>query len=156
MVPCQQTLVIGLGNDYRGDDAVGRVVARRLKSIESTNVRIMEESGEGAALIEAWKDADLVVLIDAVRSGGTPGNIHRFDARDQPIPTELFHYSTHAFSVAAAVELARELGRLPATLIVYGIEGKTFEAGVGLSSEAELAAEQVLHKIKEELFTDPE
>ena len=26
-----QILIIGLGNDYRGDDAVGRVLARRLE-----------------------------------------------------------------------------------------------------------------------------
>jgi hydrogenase maturation protease len=118
MAAPRQILVIGLGNDYRGDDAVGRVVARRLKTIEGDNVRVVEESGEGAALIEAWKGADFVVLIDAVHSGGAPGTIHRFDADAQPIPSRFFHYSTHAFSVAEAVELARALGQLPAKLIV--------------------------------------
>ena len=57
MTAPQQKLVIGLGNDYRHDDAVGRVVARRLKAIEGDDVRVVEESGEGAALIEAWKGA---------------------------------------------------------------------------------------------------
>ena len=70
MTAPQQKLVIGLGNDYRHDDAVGRVVARRLKAIEGDDVRVVEESGEGAALIEAWKGADFVILIDAVHSGG--------------------------------------------------------------------------------------
>jgi hydrogenase maturation protease len=153
MIGPRQILVIGLGNDYRGDDAVGRVVARRLKALAGDNIRVVEESGEGAALIEAWKEADFVVLIDAVHSGGTPGTIYRFDANAQPIPSKFFHYSTHAFSVAEAVELARALDQLPAKLIVYGIEGKTFESGVGLSVEAEGAVEKVLYRVREELCT---
>jgi hydrogenase maturation protease len=147
----RQILLAGLGNDYRGDDAVGLVVARRLKAIGGDNVRVVEESGEGATLIEAWKGADLVILIDAVHSGGVAGTIHRFDAETQPIPSRFFHYSTHAFSVAEAVELARALDQLPAKLIVYGIEGKTFDSGIGLSAEAEAAADEVLRRVREEV-----
>ena len=149
-----QALVIGLGNDYRGDDAVGHVVARRLKAIAGDAVRVLEESGEGAALIETWKGADFVILIDAVHSGGTPGTIYRFDAKTEPIPGSFFHYSTHAFSVAEAVELARALNQLPHRLVVYGIEGKTFDSGVGLSPEVEAAADEVLRSVKEELCTN--
>jgi len=146
-----QALVIGLGNDYRGDDAVGRVVARRLKTIAGDAVRVLEESGEGAALIETWKGVDFVILVDAVHSGGTPGIIYRFDAKTEPIPGNFFHYSTHAFSVAEAVELARALNQLPGRLVVFGIEGKTFDLGVGLSPEVEAAADEVLRSVKEEL-----
>jgi len=150
----RQILVIGLGNDYRGDDAIGRVVVRRLKAIGGDNVIVVEESGEGAALIETWKGADFAILIDAVHSGGAAGTIHRFDAAAQPIPSRLFHYSTHAFSVAEAVELARALNQLPAKLIVYGIEGKTFGPNVGLSIEVERAAEEILRRVREDLCTN--
>jgi hydrogenase maturation protease len=154
MTQPRQILVIGLGNDYRGDDAVGRVVARRVRAIGDDKVQVVEESGEGAALIESWNGADLAILIDAVHSGGAPGTIHCFDAARQPIPNSFFHYSTHAFGVAEAVELARALDRLPARLIVYGIEGKTFDAGAGLSSEAEAAAREVLRRVREDLCTN--
>src|SRR6516225_4285895 len=123
-----QILIIGLGNDYRGDDAVGRVLARRLQAIAGDNVRVLEESGEGAALMESWKGGDFVILIDAVHCGGAVGSIHRFDAAMQPVPGSFFHYSTHAFSVAEAVELARALNQLPPRLIIYGIEGKNFDS----------------------------
>lgn len=150
----RQILVIGLGNDYRGDDAIGRVVVRRLKAIGGDNVIIVEQSGEGAALIETWKGADFAILVDAVHSGGAAGTIHRFDAAAQPIPSRFFHYSTHAFSVAEAVELARALNQLPAKLIVYGIEGKTFDPNVGLSIEVEGAAEEILRRVREDLCTN--
>lgn len=151
MISTSQILVIGVGNDYRCDDAVGRVVARELKAIEGDKVRVVEESGEGGALMEAWKGADFVIVIDAVCSGEMPGTIHRFDAEAQPIPRRFFHYSTHAFSVAEAVELARALEQLPAKLIIYGIEGEKFESGVDLSAGVQAAAKEVLRRIKEEL-----
>jgi len=150
----RQILIIGLGNDYRGDDAVGRALARRLQAIAGDNVRVLEESGEGVALIESWKGGDFVILIDAVHSGAAAGTIHRFDAELQPVPGSFFHYSTHAFSVAEAVELARALNQLPPRLIVYGIEGKNFDSRVGLSPEVKVAAEEVFRMVKEELCTN--
>ena len=141
------TLIIGLGNQYRCDDAVGLVVARHLKEAAPAHVRVLEESGEGTALIELWKGAETVILIDAVHSGAKPGTVRRFDAHGQPIPTRFFHYSTHAFGVAEAIELARVLGQLPPRLFVYGIEGKTFEAGLGLSPEVEKAAQEVVERV---------
>ena len=142
-----RTLIIGLGNEYRGDDAVGLIVVRRLREAAPESVRVLEESGEGAALLESWQDADTVILIDAVHSGAKPGTIHRFDAHVQPIARKFFRFSTHAFGVAEAVELARALGRLPPRLIVYGVEGKTFEAGAGLSPEVEAAAQEVAERV---------
>ena len=144
-------LIIGLGNEYRRDDAVGLVVARRLKEAAPEPVRVLEESGEAAALMESWRDADTVILIDAVHSGAKPGTLHRLDAHAGPIAKKFFRFSTHAFGVAEAVELARALGRLPPRLIVYGVEGKSFEAGVGLSPEVEAATQEVVERVLGEL-----
>lgn len=144
-------LVIGVGNPYRGDDAVGRLVARRFMESAPSGVTVLEESGEGAALMEAWEDADAVILVDAVQSGGAPGAIHRFDAKVQSIPSQFFHYSTHAFSVAESVELARALDQLPPRLIVYGIEGTDFSSGETLTPSVAAAMDEVMDRIREEI-----
>lgn len=141
-------LVIGLGNNFRRDDGAGRIVARTLKAAAGEDFRVLEESGEGAALIDTWRGADQVILVDAAHSGAVPGTVHRLDAHAQPIPSNFFHYSTHAFSVAEAVELARALGQLPPRLIVYGIEGKDFSSGEGLSPEVSAAVEEVVRQVK--------
>ncbi|MDZ7364038.1 MAG: hydrogenase maturation protease [candidate division KSB1 bacterium] len=143
-------LVIGLGNEYRRDDAAGLIVARRLRERVPNEINIIEQSGEGAVLMEAWKKARRVIIIDAVHSGAAPGSIFRFEAHAQPLPTKFFHYSTHAFSVAEAIELARALKQLPSCLIVYGIEGKNFAAGVGLSAEVEKSTREVVERIRQE------
>lgn len=142
-----RVLIIGVGNDYRGDDAVGLIVARRLREQLPDDIQIIEQSGEGATLIETWKNAAQVILIDAVQSDTTPGTIFRFAAHQQSIPTKFFHYSTHAFSVAEAVELARALNQLPEKLIVYGIEGKNFAAAIGLSPEVDKVTPEIVDRI---------
>jgi hydrogenase maturation protease len=49
------------------------------------------------------------------------------------------------------VELARVLERLPGRLVLYGIEGKTFTPGLGLSPEVEASiavlAERILGEV---------
>lgn len=136
-----RVLIIGVGNEYRSDDAVGLLVARRLRELTLNNARVVEESGEGARLMKSWRDVDNVILLDAVFSGAKPGTIHRFDARVQRMPRDIFRYSTHAFGVGEAIELARELDQLPPRVLVCGIEGKNFERGMRLSSEVDAVQE---------------
>ena len=145
------TLVIGVGNWYRSDDAAGLVVARNLKAMNLPGVLVREESGEGAALMEAWKDAVNVIIVDAASSGSPPGTIHKLDPHVQSIPSSFFHYSSHAFSVAEAIELARVLGQLPQRLLIYAIEGKDFSAGVRLSTEVQGATDEVTGLIARQL-----
>jgi hydrogenase maturation protease len=131
------TVVIGVGNALRHDDAAGLEVARRVRAlVDPSRVAVIEHEGEQSALLDLWEGAAAVVLVDAVRSVAPAGTIHRVDASNEPLPAETWgSHSTHAIGVAEAVELARALGRMPARVIVYGIEGARFDAGQGLSKE---------------------
>ncbi len=149
------TLVVGIGNAARADDAAGLVAARRVREMlaacpdmaEPGRVAVVEHDGEGTNLVTLWEGHETVILIDAVSSGAPPGSILRFDACSQPIPPQIRACSTHAFGVAEAVELARALGRLPPRLIVYGIEGRSFSAGAAMSAEVEAALAVVAERV---------
>lgn len=143
--------IIGVGNTFRSDDGAGIAVARSIRERITAGVAVIEESGEGTALLEAWKGARAVLLVDAVQSGAPPGTIHRFDASAGQIPTRFFHYSTHAFSVAEAIQLARALSQLPPRLIVYAIEGGNFGAGEGLSAEVDQTSTVVATRVLDEV-----
>lgn len=148
------TLVIGVGNSWRGDDGAGPAVARLLRQRQGGAVaplQIREVDGGGLGLIEAWAGAPAVVLIDAVCSGEAPGTIRRFDPLAQPLPAELFRHSTHAFGVVEAVELARVLAQLPPRLIVYGIEGRQFAPGAAMSPEVDRATRALASRLWQEL-----
>jgi len=148
-----KTIFIGVGNPFRSDDGAGRAVVRRLRKEIPADIRVLEETGDGAELLEAWEGTDRVILVDAVQSGAPPGTIHRFDARAEKLPSWFSRSSTHAFGVAEAIELARTMGDLPPCLIVYGIEGLDFSAGTELSPEvtgvissaATLILQEILH-----------
>lgn len=143
--------VLGVGNAWGGDDAAGPQVARRLRGRVPPHVDVLEQEGEPAALIDAWAGADEVVLVDAVRSGAPPGTVHRLVAGDGPLPAALARRSTHALSVADAIELARALDRVPPRLEILGIEGRRFTAGSELTPEVEHAVRDVCRELESRL-----
>jgi hydrogenase maturation protease len=144
-------LVIGVGNPLRGDDGAGAAVIQRLQNRLPASVATLQMDSDGVSLMEAWRGFERVILVDAACSGAAPDAIHRFDASRTELPRGLFHYSSHLFGVAEAVELARQLGRLPKRLVVYGIEGAVFTYGEGLSAAVAAAVEQVASAIAIEL-----
>jgi hydrogenase maturation protease len=146
------TTVVGVGNEWRGDDAAGIEVARRLRAA-LPDVRVLEVGGDPAALLDAWEGGGEVVVVDAIRSGATPGTIHRLDA--SALPPGLRSASTHALGLADAVELARALDRLPARLDLYGIEAGGLEPGAGLSPPVALAVEALCGELRERLASAP-
>lgn len=130
--------VIGIGNRWRSDDAAGLEVARRVGG---------EEVADAAALVDALARAgDGAVVVDAARSGASPGTVHRFAAEDVPVGV-FSAASTHALGLEDALELARALGTLPAGVTVIGIEGASFEPGGVLSPEVERAVERVVEEV---------
>jgi hydrogenase maturation protease len=143
--------VVCVGNPWRGDDAVGLEVARRLRGELPEDVELSEREGEPTALLDAWDGADSLWLVDAVSSGAEAGTIHRLDASERELPVELFQASTHHVGLAEAVELARALERLPPTTVVYGIEGGSFELGAELTPAVAVAAERVAAAVREEV-----
>ncbi len=146
-----RVVVIGVGNPTAGDDAIGREVARSVAARAPAGVWVLEHSGEATSLMEAWKGADAVVLIDAVVSGAAAGTIHRIDAHAQRVPASLFCFSTHAFGVAEAVELARALGELPGAFLLYGIETERFAAGATVTPAVRSAADEVVRRVLGEI-----
>jgi hydrogenase maturation protease len=138
--------VIGIGNALRGDDAAGLAVARRLRDHAGGAVEVRVSSGTCGDLLDAWAGASDVILVDSVRSGSEPGTIHRFEG-DAPLPETPAALSSHAAGLAETVGLAHSLGRLPARLVVYGIEGARYTLGAGLSPEVRAAVETVCDRI---------
>jgi hydrogenase maturation protease len=139
--------IIGLGNGMRGDDAVGLLVARRLRQEIGDRVDVIEAEMAGVNLVELMKGTHAVILIDAARSGQAPGTIHRLDASVGPIGGRIFPRSSHALGTMDALELARAMGVLPATVIVYGVEAENTEVGEPLSPAVVKVLEQLVDGI---------
>jgi len=128
--------------------AHARSSTHALRGAKLRRTKIVEATGESAGLMELWRGAEDVILVDAVQSGAKPGTIHRLDARTERVPIQFFHCSTHAFGVAEAVELGRLLGQLPPRLVIFGVEGRHFSVGQRLSPAVAASVEEAARRIR--------
>ena len=103
-------LIIGLGNPDRGDDAAGILVARRLREC---GIDAVEHTSTTLDLLDVWAASDRVIVADAVISRAAAGSIQVWDPWKLPLENAIFRASTHEFSLADTIELARALNRLP-------------------------------------------
>jgi hydrogenase maturation protease len=146
--------IIGIGHLDRGDDALGRIAAVRLRQSAPANVEIVETDGEAGKLLDLFQDADTVIVIDACLSGAKPGTVRRIDAIATHMPRWLGSASSHAIGLAESVELARVLGQLPRRLIVYAVEAASFTLGAPLSDAVAVALDSLPARIGEDLAVE--
>ncbi|SPD76023.1 Hydrogenase 2 maturation protease [uncultured Desulfobacterium sp.] len=140
-------VLIGVGNEFAGDDGVGHYIARKLKAKDLPGTQVEFLNGDLSSLIEAWRGKDSAIIFDAAKSGAPPGKIYCFEASSQSVPGRLFTQSSHKLGLAEAVELSRQLSLLPSYTVIYGVEGKSFNYGVGLSPEVKNAALDVVEQV---------
>lgn len=141
-------IVIGVGNRDRGDDAAGPMVCDRLGVQLGTSAGLRTFVCEGSILDLAlhWEHDDHVIIVDAMQPGTEPGRIFRFDATTEPMPTP-GALSTHEIDVSVAVELARAIGRMPAQLLLIGIEAAGTDWATAPSAPVDAAVDTVVDLI---------
>ncbi len=144
-------IVIGIGNPDRGDDAAGRAVARLLRGTLPEDIDLVEHDGETAGLLARLDGRAAAFLVDACVSGSPAGTVRRYDLAATLLPRAAFGVSSHGMGLAEAVELARTLGQLPPSCIVYAIEGETFALGAPLSPPVATAVADVAARLRVEL-----
>jgi hydrogenase maturation protease len=147
-------LVIGVGNRFGRDDGVGPAVIDRVRQL-CPDTPAVEADGEPARLVEAWDNADLVILVDAVRSGAPAGTCHRLviesDDEAPGLGSLRSTTSSHGAGVAEAWALGAALGRTPRRLVVLGVEGACFEPGHGLSDAVARAVVRTARSVHDEI-----
>ena len=152
--------IIGLGNSFAGDDAVGNLVARRLLSYQNSSLSIIEGGLAGLNLLHEMEATETLILIDAVHSQSESGNIVRFT-----IPQDLDKIgkltwgssttSTHAFGLREALTLANTLELLPPQVILYGMELGHIQQGAPLSPQVTRAIPFLVSQIVNEDLRQP-
>lgn len=144
-------LVLGVGNRDRGDDAVGPIVADVMAGRWPGALEVVVVEGDLSTLALRWRPEHRVVVVDAMVSGAEPGTAVAVEwppaATAGPAGVGASPTSTHSIGLAAALELARLLGRLPAALTVVGVEGAGFDLLAPLSPAVAAAVEPVVAQV---------
>ena len=144
-------LILGVGNLLLSDEGVGVHVAQRMMHMElPPEVHVVEGGTDGFGLVNVILGADRMILIDAVKGGGQPGSIYRFDIDDCPPYPDLFKTSVHQISILEVINLSSLIGSTPQTTII-GIEPHCLDMGMELSPQIEAKIPKIIQMVQEEV-----
>jgi hydrogenase 3 maturation protease len=132
-------VVIGMGNELRGDDAVGLEVVRLLKKHQSSHLTVYEGHMTPEVFIAPaclMKPSHLLI-IDAAELKQKPGT-WRLLSRDE-IQTGLF--TTHYLPATAVADELHH--RCHTTVAFLGVQPKSREITLSRSTECMKAAEEI-------------
>jgi hydrogenase maturation protease len=117
----RRTLVAGFGNVLRGDDGFGVEVIRRLEQESLPQGVTLMEIGTGGIRLaqELLSSYDHLIVVDAMRRGGTPGSLYALRVEDVDAATEV---DMHTAIPSRALAIAKTLGGLPPDVHLVGCE----------------------------------
>ncbi len=153
-------MVLGIGNEIRGDDGVGIHVARRVAELLpaelAATVDVDEASTGGFDLVDYLRGYEQAVVADAIKTeGGEPGTVYKF-AADALKPTAHLGHS-HGVNLASALAVlsALELGA-PREVTVVAVEAEwLYEFKEELSPRVAAAVEEAAAAVLEALKNPP-
>ena len=146
-----RTLVLGLGNELAGDDAVGVLVARVVRPELEGVADVIESSASGLALIETFAGYDRAVVIDAILTGRhPPGAIVEMGLGDVG---RVVAPSTHQAGLPELTAVASRLGlAFPSATRVFAVEVvDPYTLGAGLSDPVAAAVPELTHRVREQV-----
>lgn len=144
-----QLLVLCIGNDMRGDDAIGLKLAERLAgSLDKEKVLVKTSSGQMTAVMDFFQYFRRIVIVDAVVDDEKkPGTVIEVDALSNTVKSIAPRCSSHNEGVVEAIEMARVLNLLPDEVRIIGIVGKQFDMGTDMGLDVDAIFEDVLSRI---------
>jgi len=144
-----EVLVLGLGNELLMDDGVGVHVVRMLQQEPVIQGVVFVEAGTAILHVQHLiEQAVHVVAIDAVKAGGRPGEIYRFDI-DQALLNK--PDSLHDLGIVGVLQLIAKADRPAVTIL--GIEPEKIDYSMELSDTVRAVVDRVV-QIARQLIID--
>jgi hydrogenase maturation protease len=146
-----RTLVLGLGNEYAGDDAAGVLAVRVVRRPAGAGADVVESAASGLALLEVFAGYDRAVVVDSIRTGRAPAG-----AIVELALAEVGRVTAPSIHQAGIPELAAVAERLglgfPAQTRVLAVEvaqSPTF--GAPLSEPVAAAIPELARRVEQQL-----
>lgn len=145
-----KVVVVGVGNPLRGDDAVGCVVANKLKETPCLRVINAEEVPENYLGLLTKIKPETVVFVDAVDLGMQPGSIALVET-DQITGHPA---TTHRIPLSILMNLlCRETG---ADVFLLAVQPNVIDFGTPISQEIEMSSALLADAIRNVVLPDTE
>lgn len=133
LISGQSVVIMGVGNELRGDDSLGVILAERIEDEVPVRVFVCHDLPEDYAVKAADLEPDIVIVLDAADFDGEPGDVRLIPAEDIP-PTPGVTHRPSLEMMARFLELDAD-----ARTWVLGVQPRMdcVELGAGMSEEIE-------------------
>ncbi len=166
------TLLLGLGNRDRGDDAVGLQVSARVaaglglplagQGVAAADagrapapVTVATWSGPDLDLLDRWDGHDHVIMVDASRGAGPTGTRRRVVVDPRASGNVGHATGSHAMGLPRVIALGHLLGRLPDRIELVTVEAGSVEPGAELTPAVAAAADDLADALVAEFRVPP-
>jgi len=147
-----QITVLGVGNILFRDEGVGiRVLEALMEKYRfPERVSLVDGGVLGLNLLGVISEADRLIVVDAIRNGGNPGDLYRLVGEE--IPKRVFaKNSLHQVDLLEALTLCQALDRVPETVIL-GVEPEDISTlSVDLSDAIRSRIDPLVEMVLDEL-----
>ena len=140
--------VLGIGNTLLRDEGIGCHVANALAEIPLPDVEIID-AGTCPDVWQFIEDTDKLIIVDAVKGGGMPGQIYRFHPEDVTLEQKAL-LSMHDIGLVDNLILMQLRQNIGETVII-GVEPKDINWGLELSAELQGKMSQIIDTVLSEL-----
>lgn len=140
----KQIIVLGIGNRLMRDDAIGIYIVEKLKEQDTTdNIRYVIGETDIDYCLDEIKEADFIVIVDAAKTGGSPGNV-------TVLPLDKSAYTTTPGLSCHNLHLFDMIGYFNKDLngILVGITVSEISYGIGLSRILHDKFSDILNKVQ--------
>lgn len=148
----QQIMILGAGNILFTDEGFGVRVMEALEKRYTfpDNVRLVDGGVLGLNLLGIISEADRLIVIDAVRNRGNPGDFYRLEG--DAIPDRIrAKNSLHQVDLLEALTLCQALDKVPETVIL-GVEPEDIETlSIEMTPTIAEKVEPMIEKVIDEL-----
>ncbi len=148
----KKIILLGVGNVLLKDEGVGvRMIERMLRKYAfPPDVEAVDGGTLGLSLLSIIDRADRLLVVDAIKNRGKPGDTYRFDFEDIPYALRAKN-SLHQADLMECLKLIELVGTRPETVIV-GVEPKDISPyGVELTKPVQDSLERLEAMILAEL-----
>ena len=124
-----RALVLGIGNLLWADEGFGvrAVEAFRRHYRVPSNVRLLDGGTQGVYLVQEVREADLLVVFDAIDYGLPPGTLKLVEGEAVPKYLGVKKVSLHQTGFQEVLALAEMLGDYPQRLLLIGVQPQEIE-----------------------------
>lgn len=114
--------IVTVGNSLRGDDGIASALCQSLPETVLSDVCLFNLGPYTSYLSDCLKGHKAAIIIDSTCDGLSPGSVSIVDLHALLEGPNVNINSSHGFSVADELKLAKQLGNLPNRLIFFGVE----------------------------------